>query len=63
MSHRDALIYLPECCAAVRTRLGDKRAHLASSIGEVYGVTRAEAERQIEGFETRNHHPRPVSFR
>ena len=43
--------------------IAGKRAHLASSIKEVYGVTRDEAERQIRSFEARNQHPRPVSFR
>jgi len=40
-----------------------RRARLASKIEEAYGVTRDEAERQIESFEARNQYPRPVSFR
>ena len=43
--------------------IAGKRAHLASSISEAYGVTGAEAERQIKSFEARNQHPRPVSSR
>ena len=43
--------------------IAGKRAHLASSIREAYGVTGDEAERQIKSFEARNQHSRPVSFR
>jgi uncharacterized protein YjbJ (UPF0337 family) len=43
--------------------IAGRRACLASSIEETYGVTRDEAERQIKSFEARNQHPRPVSFR
>jgi uncharacterized protein YjbJ (UPF0337 family) len=43
--------------------IAGKRAHLASTITEAYGVTGDEAERQIKSFEARNQHPRPVSFR
>lgn len=43
--------------------IAGKRTLLASSIREAYGVTGDEAERQIKGFEARNRHPRPVSFR
>ena len=43
--------------------IAGKRAHLATSISEAYGVTGDEAERQIKSFEARNRHPRPVSSR
>jgi uncharacterized protein YjbJ (UPF0337 family) len=43
--------------------IAGRRARLASKIEEAYGVTGEEAERQIESFEARNQHPRPVSFR
>ncbi len=43
--------------------IAGRRAHLASNIEDAYALTGAEAERQIRGFEARNLHPRPVSFR
>jgi uncharacterized protein YjbJ (UPF0337 family) len=43
--------------------IAGRRALLASTITEAYGVTGDEAERQIKSFEARNQHPRPVSFR
>ena len=43
--------------------IAGKRAHLASSISEAYGVTVDEAERQIKSFEARNQHPRAESSR
>jgi uncharacterized protein YjbJ (UPF0337 family) len=43
--------------------IAGSRARLASVITESYGVTVDEAERQIQYFEARNQHPRPVSFR
>jgi uncharacterized protein YjbJ (UPF0337 family) len=43
--------------------IAGKRAHLASSISEAYGVTDDEAERQIKSFEARNQHPRAESSR
>jgi uncharacterized protein YjbJ (UPF0337 family) len=43
--------------------IAGRRACLSNEIKEAYGVTSEEAERQIKSFETRNQHPRPVSFR
>lgn len=43
--------------------IAGSRTRLASEIAEAYGVTGDEAERQIKSFESRNRHPRPVSFR
>jgi uncharacterized protein YjbJ (UPF0337 family) len=43
--------------------IAGRRTRLASAITESYGVTGEEAERQIQYFEARNQHPRPVSFR
>jgi uncharacterized protein YjbJ (UPF0337 family) len=43
--------------------IAGSRTRLASEIEEAYGVTGDEAERQIKSFESRNAHPRPVSFR
>jgi uncharacterized protein YjbJ (UPF0337 family) len=43
--------------------IAGNRTRLASEIEEAYGVTGEEAERQIKSFESRNQHPRPVSFR
>lgn len=43
--------------------IAGKRACLASTISEAYGVTGNEAERQIRSFEARNQQPRPVSSR
>ena len=43
--------------------IAGRRACLANKIKEAYGVTGDEAERQIQSFEARNQHPRPVSFR
>jgi uncharacterized protein YjbJ (UPF0337 family) len=39
--------------------IGGKRPQLLSKIQEVYGVTRAEAEREIKAFEARNKNFRP----
>jgi uncharacterized protein YjbJ (UPF0337 family) len=43
--------------------IAGSRTRLASEIEQAYGVTGDEAERQIKSFESRNQHPRPVSFR
>lgn len=43
--------------------IAGKRARLANTIEDVYGLTSDQAERQIKTFEMRNAHPRPVSFR
>jgi len=43
--------------------IAGRRASLAITIEQAYGVTSDEAERQIKSFESRNEHPRPVSFR
>lgn len=39
--------------------IGGKRPQLLSKIQEIYGVTRAEAEREIKAFEARNKNYRP----
>ncbi|HET7757939.1 MAG TPA: hypothetical protein VFK87_11840 [Steroidobacteraceae bacterium] len=49
--------------AAQLNFIAGSRSRLASRIQEAYGVTGDEAERQIQSFEARNQHPRPVSFR
>src|SRR5947207_15769921 len=40
-----------------------RRACLANKIEEAYGVTRAEAERQINSVKARNQHPPPMTLR
>nr|WP_298722901.1 hypothetical protein [uncultured Steroidobacter sp.] len=39
--------------------IGGKRASLLSTIQEVYGINRNEAEREIRAFEARNKNYRP----
>jgi uncharacterized protein YjbJ (UPF0337 family) len=39
--------------------IAGKRAALLGSIQEVYGITRADAEREIRAFEARNKNYRP----
>jgi len=43
--------------------IAGRRACLWNEIRDAYGLTDAEAERQIKAFEARNQDPRPVSFR
>jgi len=43
--------------------IAGRRVCLAKKREEAYGFTGDDAERQIRGFEARNAHPRPVSFR
>jgi uncharacterized protein YjbJ (UPF0337 family) len=39
--------------------IGGKRAVLLGSVQETYGITRAEAEREIRAFEAKNKNYRP----